>query len=77
MAKRVRTVKRVRHRLGLVVAFTGGYYFGAKAGRVRYEQLRRWLAEKKDAFAKAGRGTVNGQDLVSGTATGPRASSTS
>jgi hypothetical protein len=28
-------------RLGLVVGFGAGYYLGAKAGRQRYEQLRR------------------------------------
>jgi hypothetical protein len=28
-------------RLGLLVGFGAGYYLGAKAGRERYEQLRR------------------------------------
>jgi len=28
-------------RFGLVVGFAAGYYLGAKAGRERYEQLRR------------------------------------
>jgi hypothetical protein len=28
-------------RFGLVIGFATGYYFGAKAGRERYEQLRR------------------------------------
>jgi len=31
----------VKLRTGLVVGFAFGYYFGAKAGRERYEQLRR------------------------------------
>ena len=31
----------VKLRLGLVVGFAAGYYLGAKAGRERYEQLRR------------------------------------
>lgn len=30
-------------RTGLVVGLAVGYYFGAKAGRERYEQLRSWL----------------------------------
>jgi hypothetical protein len=30
-------------RTGLVVGFAVGYYFGAKAGRERYEQLRRLI----------------------------------
>ena len=30
-------------RTGLVVGFAVGYYFGSKAGRERYEQLRRLL----------------------------------
>lgn len=33
----------VKLRTGLVVGFAFGYYFGAKAGRERYEQLRRLL----------------------------------
>jgi hypothetical protein len=33
----------VKLRTGLAVGFAFGYYFGAKAGRGRYEQLRRLL----------------------------------
>ena len=33
----------MRFRLGVVVGFAVGYYFGAKAGRTRYLQLREWL----------------------------------
>ena len=31
----------MRLRLGALVGFAAGYYLGAKAGRERYEQLRR------------------------------------
>ena len=34
---------RIRTRLLLAAAFAVGYYFGAKAGRERYEQLRRGM----------------------------------
>jgi hypothetical protein len=33
----------MKMRTGLVVGFAVGYYFGAKAGRDRYEQLRKLL----------------------------------
>jgi len=33
----------VKLRIGLVIGFAAGYYFGAKAGRARYEQIRRRL----------------------------------
>ena len=33
----------MKFRAGVVVGFAVGYYFGAKAGRERYEQLRRLL----------------------------------
>ena len=33
----------MRFRLGIVVGFGVGYYLGARAGRVRYEQIRRTL----------------------------------
>jgi len=33
----------MRFRFGLVVGFSLGYYLGARAGRVRYEQIRRAL----------------------------------
>jgi hypothetical protein len=38
-------------RLGLVVGFAAGYYFGAKAGRERYEQLRR-IIDRIEPVAK-------------------------
>jgi len=41
----------VKFRLGVIVGFGAGYYFGAKAGRARYEQLRR-LAGKVPRVAK-------------------------
>jgi hypothetical protein len=33
----------MRFRAGLLVGFAVGYYFGAKAGRERYEQIEEWL----------------------------------
>ena len=36
-------------RLGIVLGFGVGYYLGAKAGRERYEQLRRILARVEPA----------------------------
>jgi hypothetical protein len=33
----------MKMRTGLVVGFAAGYYLGAKAGRARYEQMRRWI----------------------------------
>jgi hypothetical protein len=33
----------MRFRLGLVTGFGAGYYLGAKAGRQRYEQMRRFI----------------------------------
>ena len=41
----------MRFRLGLIVGFSAGYYFGAKAGRERYEQLNRWLHQAKESEA--------------------------
>jgi hypothetical protein len=35
----------VRFRTGLVVGLAVGYYLGAKAGRERYEQIDRYLAQ--------------------------------
>lgn len=34
---------RVRSRTGLLIGFAAGYYFGSRAGRERYEQIRRVL----------------------------------
>jgi hypothetical protein len=39
----------VKFRLGLVVGFGVGYYLGAKAGRARYEQIRRRLERLRDS----------------------------
>ena len=33
----------MRFRLGVLTGFAGGYYLGAKAGRERYEQLKKAL----------------------------------
>ena len=33
----------MRFKAGLVVGFGVGYYFGAKAGRTRYQELRNFL----------------------------------
>jgi membrane protein DedA with SNARE-associated domain len=41
----------VRFRLGLVVGFAIGYYFGARAGRSRYEQMERWLQKARESDA--------------------------
>jgi hypothetical protein len=34
-------------RLGLIASFAAGYYFGSRAGRERYEQIQRWLADAR------------------------------
>lgn len=39
----------MRFRLGLAVGFAAGYYLGAKAGRSRYEQMRRRLEALRDS----------------------------
>jgi hypothetical protein len=39
----------MRFRLGLITGLVLGYYFGAKAGRARYEQMRTWLRQAKDS----------------------------
>lgn len=41
----------MRLRLGLIVGFGTGYYLGAKAGRERYQQLRR-IVEQVDPMHK-------------------------
>ena len=33
----------MKFRLGLIVGLAIGYYYGAKAGRKRYEQMEEWL----------------------------------
>jgi hypothetical protein len=33
----------MKFRTGVLVGLVVGYYYGAKAGRARYEQIERWL----------------------------------
>lgn len=40
---------RMKFRIGLVLGFAAGYYLGAKAGRSRYEQIRRRLERLRDS----------------------------
>ena len=39
----------MKFRIGLVLGFATGYYLGAKAGRARYEQIRRRLEHLRDS----------------------------
>jgi hypothetical protein len=39
----------MKFRIGLIVGFGAGYYLGAKAGRARYEQIRRRLERLRDS----------------------------
>jgi hypothetical protein len=39
----------MRFRLGFLLGFAVGYYFGSKAGRERYEQIRRWLEDARQS----------------------------
>jgi hypothetical protein len=39
----------MRFRLGVALGFAVGYYLGARAGRDRYEQLRRGLEKARDS----------------------------
>ena len=41
----------MRFRMGLIVGFGAGYYLGAKAGRERYEQLRRTVRKVRGSQA--------------------------
>ena len=43
----------MRFRLGLVLGLGLGYYLGARAGRERYDQLRRWLSHTPLAKVQA------------------------
>ena len=56
----------MRFRLGIVIGLAVGYYFGAKAGRARYEQLRSWLhgpaADKAKAVVDLG--VERARDLI-------------
>jgi len=75
----------MRFRLGLAIGFAIGYYFGAKAGRERYEQIQRWLedarksapVEKAQAAVELGLERVRQQtEAVTGSSpNGPGASS--
>ena len=39
----------MKFRTGLIIGGAVGYYFGAKAGRRRYEQMDRWLHKVTDS----------------------------
>jgi hypothetical protein len=41
----------MRFRAGLVIGAAAGYYFGAKAGRVRYEQIESYLEQVRSSPA--------------------------
>ncbi len=45
----------MRMRLGLVVGFGAGYYFGAKAGHERYDDINRFIdkVKRSDAYETA------------------------
>jgi len=43
----------MRFRLGLVLGFATGYYLGTRAGRERYEQIRRLVARTRLAKLQA------------------------
>jgi hypothetical protein len=74
----------MRFRVGLIAGFAAGYYFGSKAGRERYEQIRHWIddarqsrpVEKAQAAVELGLERVRQQsEAVTGTsANGPGAS---
>ena len=75
----------MRFRVGLLAGFAVGYYFGSKAGRERYEQIRRWIedarqsrpVEKAQAAVELGLERICEQrEAVTGASTnGPDASS--
>jgi len=75
----------MRFRVGLLAGFAVGYYFGSKAGRERYEQIRRWIedarqsrpVEKAQAAVELGLERIREQrEAVTGASTnGPDASS--
>jgi hypothetical protein len=71
------------YRVPLVAGFGLGYYFGSKAGRVRYEQIQRWLRKARESGpvekAQAAVGPVverirQQTEAVTGTGNGPGAS---
>jgi hypothetical protein len=39
----------MRFRLGVVIGFAAGYYLGARAGRERYEQIRRGIGQVRES----------------------------
>jgi hypothetical protein len=39
----------MKFRIGLLIGFGTGYYLGARAGRARYEQMRRRLERLRDS----------------------------
>ncbi|MBV8949924.1 MAG: YtxH domain-containing protein [Actinobacteria bacterium] len=41
----------MKFRLGVAVGFAFGYYFGARAGRERYEKMRQAIAKARDSGA--------------------------
>ena len=45
----------MKFRLGVVLGFSAGYYFGSAAGRERHDQINRTLAKlrRSDAFESA------------------------
>jgi hypothetical protein len=47
--QRARYNRGMRFRVGLVAGLAVGYYFGTKAGRERYEQIRRWLDDARQS----------------------------
>jgi hypothetical protein len=58
----------MRFRTGVIVGFAVGYYLGAKAGRERYEQLRRIVervgpVSKVQAAVDLGRERFRGEPL--------------
>jgi hypothetical protein len=60
--------RAVRFRTAAIVGFAAGYYFGAKAGRERYEQLRRLIerigpVRKVQAAVELGRERLRGEPL--------------
>ena len=74
----------MRFRVGLLAGFAVGYYLGSKAGRERYEQIRRWIedarrsrpAEKAQAAVELGLERVRQKsEAVTGSTNGPGASS--
>src|SRR5215218_4251798 len=75
----------MRFRVGILTGFAVGYYLGSKAGRERYEQIRRWIddarqsrpVEKAQAAVELGLERVRQQsEAVTGASpNGPGASS--